>query len=45
MADIQIRVEGKAGRITLNRPQALNAMTYAMCNDIKAAIDAWRDDP
>jgi len=45
MADIQIRVEGKAGRITLNRPHALNAMTYAMCKDIEVALDTWRDNP
>jgi len=44
MADISIRVEGKAGRITLKRPQALNALTYQMCLDIEVAIDAWRDD-
>jgi len=43
--DIIIRVEDKAGRITLNRPQALNAMTYQMCLAIEAALDDWRDDP
>ncbi len=42
--DINIRKEGRAGRITLNRPSALNAMTYEMCTAIEAAIDAWRDD-
>jgi len=45
MADIDIRIEDKAGRITLNRPQALNAMTYDMCLAIEAALDDWRDDP
>ncbi len=44
-ADIIIRVQGVAGRITLNRPKALNALTYDMANRIEAAIDAWRDDP
>ena len=44
MSDIDIRIEGRAGRITLNRPAALNAMTYAMCMAIEAAIDQWRDD-
>lgn len=43
--EIDIRVEGKAGRITLNRPKALNALTYAMANAIEAALLAWRDDP
>ncbi|GGA11731.1 enoyl-CoA hydratase [Amylibacter cionae] len=42
--DIQIRKEGQAGRITLQRPKALNALTYQMCLDIEAALDAWRDD-
>lgn len=45
MTDILIRQEGPVGRITLNRPQALNAVTYAMCLEIEAAIDNWRDDP
>lgn len=44
MSDIAIRVEGRAGRITLNRPAALNALTYDMVLAIEAALDAWRDD-
>ena len=44
MTDINIRVEGQIGRITLSRPKALNALTYAMCLEIDAALDAWRDD-
>jgi enoyl-CoA hydratase len=36
--------EGRAGRITLNRPQALNALTYDMCTRIEAALDAWASD-
>ncbi|KNG95596.1 enoyl-CoA hydratase/isomerase family protein [Pseudaestuariivita atlantica] len=44
MSDIHIRIDGRAGRITLNRPKALNALTYQMCLDIEAALDAWRDD-
>lgn len=43
--DIHIRKEGRAGRITLRRPKALNALTYEMCTAIEAALDAWRDDP
>jgi 3-hydroxyisobutyrate dehydrogenase len=45
MTDIAIRITGRAGRITLQRPQALNAMTYEMCLAIEAALDQWRDDP
>ena len=44
MADILIRKEGRAGRITLNRPKALNALTYEMCRAIDAALIAWRED-
>lgn len=44
MSDIDIRIVGRAGRITLTRPKALNAMTYEMCLAIEAAFEAWRDD-
>jgi len=42
--DILIRVEGRAGRITLNRPKALNALTWDMCTRIEAALDDWAED-
>ncbi|MGP1356723.1 enoyl-CoA hydratase/isomerase family protein [Roseicyclus sp.] len=42
--DIHIRTEGRAGRITLNRPQALNALTWDMCRAIEGALDAWAGD-
>lgn len=44
MSDISIRLEGRAGRITLQRPQALNALTYDMVLKIERALDGWRDD-
>jgi len=44
MADIHIRKEGRAGRITLTRPQALNAITYDMCLAIDRALIDWRHD-
>lgn len=44
MSDISIRIVGRAGRITLTRPNALNAMTYDMCLAIEAAFDAWREN-
>lgn len=44
MSDIDIRVTGRAGRITLTRPQALNAMSYDMCMAIDAALRNWRED-
>ncbi|WP_439155210.1 enoyl-CoA hydratase/isomerase family protein [Yoonia sp.] len=45
MTDIIIRKVGKAGHITLNRPKALNALTWDMCLNIEKALDTWRDDP
>ena len=44
MSDIEIRIEGRAGRITLNRPEALNALTWEMCLAIEDALDAWVGD-
>jgi len=44
MTDIDIRIEGRAGRITLQRPDALNALTYDMALAIEIAMDTWRDD-
>jgi len=44
MNDIWIRRDRQAGRITLQRPDALNALTYEMCLAIEAALDAWRGD-
>ncbi|MEM8730399.1 MAG: enoyl-CoA hydratase/isomerase family protein [Pseudomonadota bacterium] len=44
--DIEISARGRAGRITLNRPKALNALTWDMCTAIDAALNDWaaRDD-
>jgi len=38
-------VNGCLGLITLNRPQALNALSLAMIRDMSALLTAWRDDP
>jgi enoyl-CoA hydratase len=43
--EVLIRREGRAGRITMNRPQALNALTLAMVGRIGDALLEWRDDP
>ncbi len=45
MTDLITRVDAHAGRITLNRPDALNALTYQMCLDIEAALDGFEADP
>ena len=44
MGEIEIRKRGRAGRITLNRPEALNALTYDMVMAIETTIDAWATD-
>lgn len=44
MSDIDIRIEGRAGRVTLRRPEALNALTPGMADDIERALDAWAGD-
>ncbi len=44
MSEILTRVEGRTGRITLNRPSAMNALTWEMCREIEAALDAWAGD-
>ena len=43
--DVTIARNGRAGRITMNRPAALNALTHAMVGRIWQALLAWRDDP
>ena len=42
---ILVEVKGKVGIITLNRPQALNALNVQLIADINAALDGFeRDD-
>ena len=43
-AEIHIRKDGRAGRITLDRPKALNALTYDMVRAIERALDDWKND-
>jgi enoyl-CoA hydratase len=37
--------QGRLGRLTLNRPKALNALDRALFGRIAACLAAWRDDP
>ena len=43
--DILLGVEGAAAIVTLNRPQALNALTDAMRLQLAACIPRWARDP
>ena len=44
MSDIEIRTSGRAGRITLRRPEALNAVTLNMIREITAILPVWAED-
>jgi enoyl-CoA hydratase len=37
-------VDGRAGRIRLNRPKAIHALTTGMCDAILDALEDWRGD-
>lgn len=39
--DVDFEVTGKLGRILLNRPKALNALTLDMCRAIRAQLAEW----
>ena len=41
---IETLVDGKLGLITLNRPQAINALNREMISAIRAQLAAWRSD-
>ncbi|WP_435641516.1 enoyl-CoA hydratase/isomerase family protein [Micavibrio aeruginosavorus] len=41
---LRVETHGSVGFLTLDRPQALNALTLGMIRGIHAALDAWRDD-
>ena len=43
--DVLTSVEGGVGRIRLNRPKAIHALTTAMCDAMSAALLEWRANP
>ena len=43
-SELIVRREGAAGRITLNRPDALNALTLGMIEGLAEALDAFETD-
>jgi enoyl-CoA hydratase len=44
-AEVRVRVEGTLGRITLDRPKAINALTLDMVRAVDAALTGWEEDP
>lgn len=43
-APVLTRVDDRVGRITLNRPGQLHALTMEMCRSMLGALQAWRGD-
>lgn len=43
--DVLISLDRGVGRIRLNRPKAIHALTTAMCDSISEALLKWRGDP
>ena len=44
MTHLILSQDGNAGVMTLNRPEALNALSIAMVRQMSEALDKWRDD-
>ena len=42
--DVLTTIEGNLGRIRLNRPKAIHALTREMCETMSEALLAWRTD-
>lgn len=42
---VQFEVKGRLGLITLNRPEALNALTFEMVDALDSGLAAWAMDP
>src|SRR5699024_480957 len=45
MPPVIVRVTGRVGRIVLNRPRAINALTSEMVDIIHATLDHWEESP
>lgn len=42
---VAVRVERSVGRLTLDRPDAINALDIRMIARLSEALEVWRDDP
>ena len=45
MSDVSVRVSGACGRITLNRPRAMNALTIEMVSAMQEILTSWANEP
>ncbi|WP_167098468.1 enoyl-CoA hydratase/isomerase family protein [Mycobacterium sp. DL592] len=43
--EILTRVDGRVGRVTLNRPKAINSLTHHMVSVLDQVLTDWADDP
>ena len=43
--EVLVSVDGGVGRLTLNRPKAIHALTLDMCHAMIEALVGWRSDP
>ncbi len=43
--DLQISTTGSLGRLVLDRPRAINALSLGMIEGITAALEQWQGDP
>ena len=44
-AEVLAAIDGQVGHLSLNRPQAIHALTLPMVRAMTAALLGWRDDP
>ena len=42
--EVVLAQQGRMGLVSLNRPQALNALSLDMLRSLTAGLLAWRDD-
>jgi enoyl-CoA hydratase len=45
MSHLIAQIDGKAGRLRLNRPEAIHALSHGMCSAMIEALVAWASDP
>jgi enoyl-CoA hydratase len=43
--NILVETQGRVGKITLNRPKALNALNAALMRELASALDTFENDP